>query len=255
MMTNTRSTIEAFHLLFLQQLEKQVDKKRYALKGGCNLRFFFKSIRYSEDIDFDVTTISTSTLEKKISKILTSANFSRILESQGIEIAQSNPVKQTDTTQRWKLLLRTKQSTLPIPTKIEFSRRNMDEGVAYTSIDTDVVSVYRLYPILCNHYTHTSAVIQKIKALIGRTETQARDVFDLKWLLDQSAFDRSANFTTIEIGTAIENCKGVTYEDYKGQVVAYLMEEYQAYYGTRDKWNEIQSQVINTLMATHHAPH
>src|SRR3990167_6232518 len=163
-MKNTQTSVELFQLLFLQQLEKQMDKKLYALKGGCNLRFFFKSIRYSEDIDFDVTTISKATLEKKVSKILSSVNFSRILQSNGIEIIESNPVKQTDTTQRWKLLLRIKQFTLPIPTKIEFSRRKMDEGIAYTSIDSDILTQYQLYPIICNNYTHNTAVIQKIKA-------------------------------------------------------------------------------------------
>jgi predicted nucleotidyltransferase component of viral defense system len=253
-MISTQSSIEIFHLLFLQQLEKQMDKKLYALKGGCNLRFFFKSIRYSEDIDFDVTTISKTTLEKKVNKILSSVNFSRILQSHGIEIIQSNPVKQTDTTQRWKLLLRIKQSTLPIPTKIEFSRHKMDEDIAYTGVDTELLTQYHLYPIICNHYTHNTAVIQKIKALIGRTETQARDVFDLKWLLDQDSFNNISIFSVAETTTAIHNCNGITYEDYKGQVVAYLMEQYQAFYGTRNKWDEIRSQVIKTLMAEHHAP-
>jgi predicted nucleotidyltransferase component of viral defense system len=255
MMINVQSTIEIFHLLFLQQLEKQMDKKLYALKGGCNLRFFFKSIRYSEDIDFDVTTISKTTLEKKVSKILSSVNFSRILQSNGVEIIQSNPVKQTDTTQRWKLLLRIKQSTLPIPTKIEFSRRKMEEGVAYTGVDTELLTQYRLYPIICNHYTHNTAVIQKMRALIGRTETQARDIFDLKWLLDQDDFNNISIFSETEINTVIQNSNGITYEDYKGQVVAYLMEPYQAFYGTREKWDEIRSQVIKTLMAEHYAPH
>ena len=37
--------IERFHLLFLAQLGQKLDKRFYALKGGCNLRFFFKSIR------------------------------------------------------------------------------------------------------------------------------------------------------------------------------------------------------------------
>ena len=230
-----------------------MDKKLYALKGGCNLRFFFKSIRYSEDIDFDVTTISKATLEKKVSKILSSVNFSRILQSNGIEIIQSNPVKQTDTTQRWKLLLRSKQSILPIPTKIEFSRRKMDGDIAYTGIDTELLTQYHLYPIICNHYTHNTAVIQKIKALIGRTETQARDLFDLKWLLDQASFNNISIFSVADITTAIHNSNGVTYEDYKGQVVAYLMEQYQAFYGTRNKWDEIRSQVIKMLMANHHA--
>lgn len=253
-MINTHSIIEIFHLLFLQQLEKQMDKKLYALKGGCNLRFFFKSIRYSEDIDFDVRTISKTTLEKKVSNILSGVHFAKILQSNGIEIIQANPVKQTDTTQRWKLLLRIKQSTLPIPTKIEFSRRKMDEGIAYASIDTELVAQYRLYPIICNHYTHNTAVIHKIKALIGRTETQARDVFDLKWLLDQAPFNNISIFSAAEISTAIHNCNGITYEDYKGQVVVYLMEEYQAFYGTRDTWDQIHTQVMHTLMADRHAP-
>lgn len=253
-MINTQSGIEIFHLLFLQQLEKQMDKKLYALKGGCNLRFFFKSIRYSEDIDFDVTTISKSTLEKKVSKILSSTNFSRILQSNGIEIIQSNPIKQTDTTQRWKLLLRIKQSTLPIPTKIEFSRRKLDGDIAYAAIDSELLTQYHLYPIICNHYTHNTAVIQKIKALIGRTETQARDVFDLKWLLDQGSFNSTSIFTAAEITTAIQNSNGITYEDFKGQVIAYLMEQYQAFYDSPSKWDEIRSQVIKTLMAKPHAP-
>lgn len=253
-MISTQSSIEIFHLLFLQQLEKQMDKKLYALKGGCNLRFFFKSIRYSEDIDFDVTTISKTTLEKKVNKILSSVNFSRILQSNGIEIAQFNPVKQTDTTQRWKLLLRTKQSTLPIPTKIEFSRRKMDEGIAYTGVDTQILTQYHLYPILCNHYTHNTAIIQKIRALIGRTETQARDIFDLKWLLDQTSFNNMSIFSVTEITKAIHNSNAITYEDYKGQVVAYLMEHYQAFYGTSNKWDEIRSQVIKALKDGHHAP-
>ena len=67
---NIQAYIELFHLLFLRQLEGKLDKKLYALKGGCNLRFYFKSIRYSEDIDFDVSIISKETLENKINKIL-----------------------------------------------------------------------------------------------------------------------------------------------------------------------------------------
>lgn len=253
-MISPQSVVELFHLLFLQQLETQMDKKLYALKGGCNLRFFFKSIRYSEDIDFDVTTISKTTLEKKVSKILSSVNFSRILQSKDIEIIQANPVKQTDTTQRWKLLLRIKQSTLPIPTKIEFSRRKMDEDMAYSGVDAELLTQYSLYPIITNHYTHNTAVIQKIQAIIGRTETQARDVFDLKWLLDQASFTNLSVFSAAEMTTAIHNSNGISFEDYKGQVVAYLMDQYQAFYGTANKWDEIRSQVIKTLEAAHHAP-
>src|SRR3990167_2822847 len=119
-MENTQTSVELFHLLFLHQLEGKLDKKLYALKGGCNLRFFFKSIRYSEDIDFDVAIISKSTLENKVNKILASFDFKRILQSKEIEIVQTSAAKQTETTQRWKLLLRIKHTHLLVPTKIEF---------------------------------------------------------------------------------------------------------------------------------------
>ena len=49
---------ELFHLEFLRCLSRKIRAEFYALKGGVNLRFFFKSFRYSEDMDIDVHTIS-----------------------------------------------------------------------------------------------------------------------------------------------------------------------------------------------------
>ncbi len=252
-MQNVQAQIELFHLLFLRQLEDNLDKKLYALKGGCNLRFFFKSIRYSEDIDLDVTIILKTTLEKKINKILGSTNFNRILQSKGIEIVRSTPVKQTETTQRWKVLLRDRTSTISIPTKIEFSRRQMDKNVAYAAVDSDVINQYSLYPIICNHYECDTAFLQKVNALINRTETQARDVFDLKWLLDQGANAKLNEFSSEEIELAIKNAQGIEYADFKGQVVAYLIEEYKEFYDSPEKWVEIRTQVITTLQGYEHA--
>jgi predicted nucleotidyltransferase component of viral defense system len=79
-------SIERFHLLFLDQLGRRLDKKMYALKGGCNLRFFWKSIRYSEDIDFDVHTVAKHTLQKNVDQILKSTGFEQILRSQKLQL-------------------------------------------------------------------------------------------------------------------------------------------------------------------------
>ena len=46
--------VELFHLLFLDFLGRKLDKRYCVLKGGCTLRFFMKSFRYSEDMDIDV---------------------------------------------------------------------------------------------------------------------------------------------------------------------------------------------------------
>lgn len=254
-MQNIQINIELFHLLFLRHLEGKLDKKLYALKGGCNLRFFFKSIRYSEDIDLDVTIISKTTLKNKVDKIFASVDFKRILQSKGIEIVQVSAAKQTETTQRWKVLLLTKNSTIPIPTKIEFSRRKMDKGVACAVVDSDVISQHSLYPIICNHYELNTAFSQKVNALINRSETQARDIFDLKWLLGQGASVDSIDYSAKEIQTAIDNIHRIDYSDFKGQVVAYLMEEYMQIYNSPKIWGDIQAQVIKALQGKAYATH
>jgi hypothetical protein len=46
---------EVFHLLFLRELVRSVPLSAFVLKGGTNLRFFFGSIRYSEDMDLDAS--------------------------------------------------------------------------------------------------------------------------------------------------------------------------------------------------------
>ena len=49
---------EAFHLLFLRALVRSMPLESFVLKGGSNLRFFFGSIRYSEDMYLDAGDIA-----------------------------------------------------------------------------------------------------------------------------------------------------------------------------------------------------
>jgi hypothetical protein len=44
----------------------------------------------------------------------------------GIEIVDWSDPKQTETTQRWKVQIKIPNESMPIPTKIEFSRRNQE---------------------------------------------------------------------------------------------------------------------------------
>lgn len=66
---------EAFHFCFLHRLLQISDIDLYVLKGGVNLRFFFGSPRYSEDMDLDVVAGSVATLKKNGYKILGDAAF------------------------------------------------------------------------------------------------------------------------------------------------------------------------------------
>jgi predicted nucleotidyltransferase component of viral defense system len=245
-----RQAVELFHLLFLQQLGARLDKKFYALKGGCNLRFFFRSIRYSEDLDLDTQTIAKETLRKNVNRILQFQGFTSILHSHRLGISFISEPKQTATTQRWKIHLRLLDSSAELPTKIEFSRRGFRAGTAFEPIDSEIARLHRLRPVLATHYTLETAFTQKVEALIHRTETQARDVFDLHLLLDAGAEGTElAPAVRKKLGQACENAIGIQFDDFQGQVVAYLAPEYQDYYGMPVAWEKLQENVVANLEA------
>jgi hypothetical protein len=74
-MWTDRQAIEVFHLLFLRSFGARVDKTLFALKGGCNLRFYHRSIRYSEDMDLDVRTMAQGTLRSNVEAVLDADPF------------------------------------------------------------------------------------------------------------------------------------------------------------------------------------
>jgi predicted nucleotidyltransferase component of viral defense system len=239
--------VEKFHLLFLAQFGARMDKKLYALKGGCNLRFFWKSIRYSQDIDFDVHTVARDTLRKNVNQILGAPGFRRILIGSKLELTRISEAKQTDTTQRWKIHLRLESSPADLPTTIEFSRRNFDEGVVFESIDPEIARIHNVHPILVTHYGLEAAFAQKIDALAGRAQTQARDVFDLALLTERGGPALKIRNDKKELAPARENAMSVSFEQFKSQVVAYLPPKYQSHYGARKVWHSLQENVVTTL--------
>lgn len=249
-MRNERQTIEIFHLLFLRAFGARVDKTLFALKGGCNLRFFLKSIRYSEDMDLDIHTMSVGTLRNNVSRLLESPSFVQAIRAQGIEIAKSSSPKQTETTQRWKLTLRISDSGTEVPTKIELSRRGLDDKKAVEPVDAEIIRTYRLYPVILQHYTVQTAFAQKVAALALREQVQSRDVFDLKLLLEAGGAEPPLqSSTTANLATAIDNALAVDYDAFAGQVLAFLEPEYQEHYRNRKVWGKLQGQVVDGLEA------
>jgi len=240
--------IEQFHLLFLAQLVRGVDKRMVVLKGGCNLRFFHRSVRYSEDMDLDVWEIDTHVLRDKITAIFGSRPFAQILNARGIDVEHVTEHKQTDTTQRWKLGLRTSRGGRPFPTKIECSRRGIDEGVELASIDPAIVRAYQLTPLMVSHYGMAAALRQKVGALAHRSQTQARDIFDLHHLIAAGAgieslqtLDRSV------LGHARERATSIDFAIFRSQVLSYLTPEDRARYDSADAWDTLVLELVERL--------
>lgn len=240
--------VEQFHLLFLAQLGRKVDKKQYALKGGCNLRFFLGSVRYSEDMDLDVRDVEIHVLQDKVQDILKSKPFAQILQARGIGIEHVTEHKQTGTTQRWKLGLRIERADMPLPTKIEFSRRGMEDDVRFESVDPELIRAYQLPPVMVNHYTAEAACRQKLNALASRTATQARDIFDLHHLIVSGAGKGGvAGLNRAGLDQARANAMAIGFDTFKSQVLSYLSLEDQAQYDSASVWETMVLEVVDAL--------
>lgn len=249
-MWNDRQAVEIFHLLFLRAFGARVDKALFVLKGGCNLRFYFKSIRYSEDMDLDIQTMATGTLRNNVDGLLEAQAFAQSLRAQGIEVTRIAQPKQNATTQRWKLTLRISESGAEVPTKIEFSRRGLDDGPALEPVDAEIIRAYRLYPVIVQHYSLHTALAQKVSALALRGQVQSRDVFDFKLLLDAGGGDRPLPApVAARLAAAANNAMAIDYDAFAGQVLPYLDPDYQEHFGSRRSWNSLREQVVAGLEA------
>jgi hypothetical protein len=83
--------VEFFHLSFIRILSGGKEKASFIIKGGCNLRFFFGSIRYSEDLGLDVRGLGRHALKDRVDAIMSSKALLDTLRAKGLELAAVSP--------------------------------------------------------------------------------------------------------------------------------------------------------------------
>jgi hypothetical protein len=137
-----------------------------------------------------------------------------------------------------------------VRTKVEFSRRDAIEGTRFEATPHEIANAYGLTPVLSTHYARSAAIGQKIGALAGRTEPQARDIFDLGLLFASDKEDLElSDEQRGRLDSAIERTLSLTFDAYTSQVVAYLDPEQVAPHEGRAAWNALQEQVVTRLEA------
>ena len=242
--------VEAFHLVFLRTLETKVNRADYVVKGGVNLRAWFGNPRYSEDLDIDVLRGESFELEQRVQSVFRAPAFQTLLRAQSLIVARTTTPKQTETTQRWKFLLTAADHASPLHTKIEFSRRGSEEEYALEPALAEIVRPYGIPAPTANHYTAAAAMRQKIGALAGRRETQARDIWDLDHLFRTSRAGPNPLPPSLAqvLHRAIERAMDLPYDAFKAQVVPFLVADHQELYGTPDAWRRIQDLVAGRLL-------
>jgi len=242
---------EIFHLEFLRWLGRGVKPSYYVLKGGVNLRFFYNSFRYSEDIDLDARFLRVDVLQDKVMRILKSASFQNNLKPFGIDKIippDMAKAKQTQTTQRFKIHLIT-PSKEDFFTKIDFSRRKFENNIKIETVSNTILREYKLAPLLVPHYDIISMVSQKLDALAARKIIQARDAFDIYIL---SAQFEPSNKEKIKLNPenmdkAYKNIFEISFEQFRDTVVSYLLKEDQKIYDSPRSWDEIKLKVANFI--------
>ncbi len=251
-MVTAVQAVEFFHLQFARLLCAGPDKDAFAIKGGCNMRFFFESVRYSEDIDLDVTErIPVHALKDRVPRILSGPALTLVLRNRGIEVGRVSAPKQTETTQRWKLGLSVEGHPAPLPTKVEFSRRGASDAAVLGPIGASVLAEHQTMQFLAPHYPLAAALRQKVTALADRREVQARDVFDLGSVLIPRAGEGVELLRPVRaaIRPALERVMTLTYADFKSQVVSYLQPVEADAHGTPEAWEAMQLAVVEYLDA------
>jgi len=247
---------EIFHLEFLRWLGKKIKAENYILKGGVNLRFFFNSIRYSEDMDLDISGIGVGILKDTIMKILQTPSFQDTIRPFGVEKIippDISKAKQTETTQRFKIHLII-SSGEDLFTKVEFSRLGLKGKAVVQSVSDVILRAYKMPPLLAPHYELLSTIAQKIDALATRSVIQARDIFDL-YILTSQYSDEGVHknkwpelaISAEKLTKAYDNIFGISFEQFRDTVLSYLLPEDQSVFGVSSSWDEIKLKVSNFI--------
>ena len=256
---------EAFHLLVLRAVAPPMGLA-LRLKGGVNLRAFYGSDRYSEDMDLDADARMRQRLKRLLPQAIRAVPMRRALLELGIRDVEmgDEPAKDTDTVLRYKMGLIA--GGVRYPTKIEVSYRGEApaEWASLASPPAGVTAPYvaagAAFPTI-GYYARPAALWQKVFALAARTEVQARDVFDLGVLLDPRHDERHgpvdpeflrAHLTDEILGEAARRALEITTEEFRDQVAAFLAPENRARHS--GAWVATQVAVASFIEDVQHQP-
>lgn len=244
---------EIFHLIFLRQFTRRIKTNKYALKGGSNIRFFYNSPRYSEDMDLDIDGMEIFMLKEIVMEILESKTLATALrpfQIDNIVPPDIGKAKQTETVQRFKIHLLTSAGE-DLFTKIEFSRRGLETGYMADSVNEVILRAYKQPPLIISHYPADMVIAQKIRALADRIKPQPRDVFDIFILhsqLEKAGLDKmKTSLSKDTLKTAEEMLFALDYKIYSDTVGNYLNSQDRNYYDKSEIWEKIQLKVAEIV--------
>ena len=244
--------VEGFHLAFLQALATRANLAAWALKGGGNLRLFYASERFSEDLDLDTFDIEPWAFQDRIDQALASSLLTRTLGILGSRIEYANRKERSDTRSKWVIGLRHPAETQLVYTQIEVSHREYPYRgfVKVEPVSQVVVAPYAsaLRRPTFGHYLPRAAIAQKVDALGERDVRQPRDVFDLDLLFRVAPGAVSpGDVEEHRLRTGIARIFEIGYDEYRAKVLSFIEPDALPLYEPIEAWEGMQVAVAERL--------
>ncbi len=250
MATKSFELRELFHLALLRHLGTRLSGRSYAVKGGICLRFFHRSPRLSEDMDLDiVSNVRAATLRNAVDSVIDGRAMLATLMPAGVTGITATKPKQTETTQRWKVMLRTSGNE-SLPTKVEFSRRRDQLRYSTGVPDVQLLKQYKMSPFAAQFYDAPLMSAQKITALAAPARNAVRDLFDLHHLFFTVGSKPEDVRPLLDPGipeAATQKVMGFSFEAFKEQVLPYLTAELMDLYRESTVFDKQKDEVVKTL--------
>lgn len=258
MISGTRAR-EAVHVLLLSRLQAVRDGRAVILKGGVNLRLFYGSPRYSEDMDLDGEIEARLAIRSTIRGIFDDRQFIESLNDIGLRglDPKEGPNKDTETTFRYKFHVLAPGGE-SYGTKVEVSFRDRNPDDPYDEAVPDPERTRRYLPadqsLAVQRYAPEAALRQKIAALAGRTRIEARDIFDIDLLLGDEGpppadtvefLAETVDARTLEY--ARERALELEYPEYESLVVRFLEDAVREEYRSASRWDELRLRTASLI--------
>ncbi len=259
------SAREWVHLLILDELRTIRGEAPVVVKGGVNLRLFFGSVRYSEDMDLDAAPEARGAVRSCLRRVIEDQSLTPKLRTLGLRTLDPGQGvnKDTETTFRYKFGV-IGPGQVRYLTKIEVSFRGLHpaDEVLRELPSPLITGRYGLDPTPIRHYARTAAIRQKIEALSGRREVQARDVFDLRVLVGDVVEERlTSSLAALLRREVLERARDrafdLSFHEFEGQVAEFLDEGARAEMGTTQAWDLARlttASLINQILGRQDEP-
>lgn len=251
MTTRSFELRELFHLALLRQLSARLSGRSYALKGGICLRFYHRSPRLSEDMDLDVVAqVRAAALENAVDSVIDGRAMLATLMPVGVTSIKTTKPKQTETTQRWKVILQMSAGE-ELRTKVEFSRRRDRIQFSKGVPDADLLNRYKAAPFASQYYDADRMAAQKIEALASPGRNALRDLFDLNHLFETAGSRPEKVGALLDAGlpeAAAGKISSFTFKAFHEQVAPYLTAELLDIYQDSEAFDKQKDRVETILL-------